>query len=111
MNHPSDAIPAAAPRDESPETMRAGRLKAEARRLGFDMVGIAPAVAPPGYPSFLEWLRRGHAAGMGYLERRAEARGHPDRVLDGVRSVVVAGFVYGRPEPPSGAPTCGRVAR
>ena len=27
-----------------------GRLKAEARRLGFDQVGIAPAVAPPGYP-------------------------------------------------------------
>ena len=38
------------------------RLKAEALRLGFDQVGIAPAVAPPGYPRFLEWLEAGYAA-------------------------------------------------
>ena len=87
------------------------RLKAEARRIGFDQVGIAPAVAPPGYPDYLGWLSKGHAAGMTYLESRAEARAHPDRVLEGVRSVVVVGFVYGRPgsEHPEGPR--GKVAR
>ncbi len=45
------------------------RLKSEAIRLGFDAVGIAPAVAPPGYPDFLRWLDAGHAAGMDYLRR------------------------------------------
>jgi epoxyqueuosine reductase len=87
------------------------RLKAEASRLGFDQVGIAPAVAPPGYPHYLDWLRRGDAAGMAYMHRQAEARAHPDRLLDGVRSVVVCGFVYGRRETPSTEPRRGKVAR
>jgi epoxyqueuosine reductase len=87
------------------------RLKAEARRLGFDQVGVAPAVSPPGYPQFLEWLEAGHAAGMGYLERRAEARAHPERLLEGVRSVIVVSFVYGRPDPTPLDEMQGRVAR
>lgn len=87
------------------------RLKAEALRLGFDQVGVAPAVAPPGYPRFVEWLKAGHAAGMGYLERRSDARAHPEHVLEGVRSIVVVSFVYGRNEPPPSSPTGGKVAR
>src|SRR4051794_24021646 len=87
------------------------RLKAEARRLGFDQVGIAPAVAPRGYPRFLEWLEAGHAAGMDYLPRRAEARSDPARVLEGGRSVIVVSFVYGRPEPAAPTITQGKVAR
>ncbi len=87
------------------------RLKAEALRLGFDQVGIAPAVPPPGYPRFLDWLDAGNGAGMAYLERQAEARSNPDRLLEGVRSVVVASLVYGEPaSEPLGAAE-GRVAR
>jgi epoxyqueuosine reductase len=87
------------------------RLKSEAMRLGFDMVGVAPAVAPPGYAHYLDWLRKGHEAGMGYMGRQAPARAHPERLLEGVRSVVVAGFVYGEPRPATDDPTRGRVAR
>ncbi len=79
--------------------------------MGFDQVGIAPAVPPPGYPNFLSWLEAGHAAGMGYMERGAEARAHPEHVSEGVRSVVVVSFVYGRPEPTSPTETQGKVAR
>ncbi len=86
------------------------RLKAEALRLGFDFVGVAPAVAPPGYPQFLDWLESGCSAGMDYLPDRADARRHPDSVLPGVRSVVVAGFVYGAPSPELGERQ-GKVAR
>jgi epoxyqueuosine reductase len=86
------------------------RLKAEALRLGFDFVGVAPAVAPPGYPRFLDWLESGCAAGMDYLPDRAGARAHPDAVLPGVRSIVVAGFVYGAPSPAPTEPE-GKVAR
>ncbi len=53
------------------------RLKAEGLRLGFDQVGVAPAVAAPGFPSFLEWLDDGCAAGMGYMERNAVEPGAP----------------------------------
>jgi epoxyqueuosine reductase len=86
------------------------RLKAEAIRLGFDFVGVAPAVAPPGHPRYLDWLAAGSEAGMGYMRTQAEARGHPEHVMPGVRSVVVAGCVYGQasPEPTE---TQGKVAR
>ena len=88
-------------------------LKAEGRRLGFDKVGVAPAVAPPGYPRFLDWLAEGSQAGMAYLERSADVRAHPGRLLEGVRSVVMVSLVYGKPEPDRGesAPRVGRVAR
>jgi len=89
----------------------ADRLKAEALRLGFDAVGIAPAVAPPGYPSYLAWLEQGFAAGMGYLHGQAGARAHPDRLLEGVRSVVVVAMIYGENEALPGGPTRGKVAR
>lgn len=87
------------------------RLKAEAIRLGFDFVGVAPAVTPPGYPSFLDWLDAGCAAGMDYLPARAEARRHPEGVMPGVRSVVVAGFIYGERSTEPAAPAEGKVAR
>jgi len=89
------------------------RLKSEALRLGFDDVGVAPAVAPPGYPDFLNWLTSGHAAGMDYMGRHAASRAHPQSVLEGVCSVVVLSLVYGRrePEPATATPTHGKVAR
>jgi epoxyqueuosine reductase len=86
-------------------------LKAEALRLGFDRVGVAPAVAPPGYDRYLDWLKSGNAAGMDYLERHREARSHPDRLLDGVRSVVMASVVYGQRAASPELPRQGKVAR
>jgi epoxyqueuosine reductase len=94
-----------------PAAHLAARLKAEALRLGFDQVGVAPAVAPPGYPRYLEWLSKGHAAGMAYLERQAAARAHPGQLLEGVRSVVMASFVYGKRSPEPADRSSAKVAR
>ncbi len=88
-------------------------LKAEARRLGFDDVGIAPAVTPPGYPDFLRWLAAGRQAGMGYIERHAAQRSHPRSVFEGVRSVVDVSVVDGRDDgqaTPAGV-TQGKIAQ
>ena len=89
------------------------RLKSEALRLGFDDVGIAPAVPAPGYPSLLQWLDAGHHAGMEYMTRHAASREHPRNVLEGVCSVIVVSVVYGRKESEAetAAPTHGKVAR
>ncbi len=87
------------------------RLKAEAVRLGFDMVGVAPAVIPPGYPRYLDWLSRGYEAGMGYLSKDPKTREHPGSILPGVRSVVMAGIVYGERSPGSDFDRNGKVAR
>jgi epoxyqueuosine reductase len=86
-------------------------LKAEGARLGFDRVGVAPAVAAPTYPEFLAWLGAGDAAGMGYLARNAGVREHPGRLLDGAKSVVMVSLVYGRPDTNPLGPTEGKVAR
>lgn len=72
-------------------------LKQAARDLGFSLVGVAPAVAPPGYPRFLDWLNRGFAGEMGYLERRKHAYAHPEGVLPAVKSVVMLGLNYNTP--------------
>jgi hypothetical protein len=74
-------------------------LKEEARRLGFDLVGVAPAVASPTYAQFGQWLADGCAAGMQHLAARAEARSHPRHVLEGVRSVLMLGTNYRTVEP------------
>jgi epoxyqueuosine reductase len=87
------------------------RLKTEARRLGFELVGVAPAVVPPGYGRFVEWLEQGRDAGMAYLRRQAEARRHPGSILEGARSVIVVGMIYGRPDPTPLGPNQGKVAR
>jgi epoxyqueuosine reductase len=89
------------------------RLKAQATLLGFDRVGIAPAVSPPGHDHFLKWLQAGHEAGMEYMRRHAQARSHPEHVLAGVRSVVMANVVYGNGTAGSSTPRAGsgKVAR
>jgi epoxyqueuosine reductase len=86
-------------------------LKAEAARLGFELVGVAPAVNPVGFSALQAWLDRGFAGEMGYLERRREAYAHPDAVLPGVRSVVMLGLNYRTDNPVKPMPAEGRVSR
>ena len=48
---------------------------------------------------------------MAYLERQAMAKGHPGHVLEGARSVVVVGMVYGRREAVEPSRTQAKIAR
>jgi len=86
-------------------------LKAEAGRLGFALVGACPAVAPVGVAHLAEWLARGHAGQMAYLEARQAAYQHPRHVLDGVRSVLMLGLPYHTVQPRSPQPGQGRISR
>jgi epoxyqueuosine reductase len=92
----------AEPQEAADPAELAAALKAEAVSLGFDLVGIAPAVTPAGIHEFLDWLKRGYAGEMTYLERREAAYAHPRHVLDGVRSVVMLGLNYNTRSPRSG---------
>ena len=92
---------------------RADQVRAAARALGFDVVGIAPAEPPPHAEFLREWLARGYAGEMAWLGRRAAEREDPRRVLAGARSAVAVGVVYDPGPPPDaneGSPA-GRVAR
>lgn len=86
-------------------------LKAEARRLGFDQVGIAPAVRAPGFDHYQDWLELGYQAGMEYMRTGNAARRDLNSVLPGVRSVIVGAIVYGEKSEPSDDPRRGKIAR
>ena len=84
------------------------RLKTVATELGFDQLGIAPAVSPAGFHPLLEWLGNGYAADMNWIERRRDAYEHPDGVLPNTRSVIVAAMNYHNRDP---LPGTARIAR
>lgn len=74
-------------------------LKVEGRRLGFDLLGIAPAVPPPHVEALDDWLSAGHAGEMAYLARNAARRADPREVVPGACSIVVCGVHYRAAEP------------
>lgn len=86
-------------------------VKAAARQVGFDLVGIAPAISPAGFPKLQEWLRAGFAGEMQYMPRREAAYEHPRHVSASVRSVVMLGINYRTEEPVTPPANGGRVAR
>ena len=86
-------------------------LKREALDLGFQSVGICPAVAPSGVVRFRQWLESGYAGEMHYLADRAEAYEHPRHVLDGVRSLILLTMNYNTPRPQDRPAGTGRVSR
>jgi epoxyqueuosine reductase len=86
-------------------------VRNEARRLGFGLFGVCPAVAPTGFSRFAEWLDAGYSGEMRYLENRRHAYEHPRHVLEGVRSLIVLGHGYRTEEPAPIEPGSGRVAR
>jgi epoxyqueuosine reductase len=69
----------------------------QARGLGFDLCGVAPAEAFPELARVSTWLERGHAGEMNYL--RDERRVDPRLALDGARSVIVVALNYNAPKP------------
>jgi epoxyqueuosine reductase len=74
-------------------------IKAEARRLEFDLVGIAPATPTAEHGRLAEWLKKDLHGRMAYMARRPERRMDVRRVLEGCRSVVVVGLLYNTDEP------------
>jgi epoxyqueuosine reductase len=88
------------------------RIKDQARGLGFELVGIAPATEADGLERLNAWLEQGFAGEMTYMERHAQARRHPSAILPEVRSVVMVGMNYYQQDSSSETPPrSGRVAR
>lgn len=87
------------------------RIKAAARRLGFQLVGVTTPGPPPHFEVFQRWLEAGRHGEMGYLaaERSRLRRADPRRILPECRSILVLGMRY----PSAGSPEAlaGREAR
>jgi epoxyqueuosine reductase len=82
--------------------------------LGFDLVGIAPAVTPEGFHRLIRWVEAGYAAEMNYFADRIDAYGDPGKVLDGAASIIVLTYPYSvtdnAEQSPTSAPS-GIIAR
>ncbi len=82
----------------------AKQIVAEARRLGFDLVGIVPARLATTQWAYEAWLAEGYHGEMGYLARPDAAARRADlaRTLPGIRAVVVIGSnFHSVPLPPA----------
>ncbi|MBO0726665.1 MAG: tRNA epoxyqueuosine(34) reductase QueG [Blastocatellia bacterium] len=91
-------------------------IKLEARRLGFDKVGVAPARALTEEGARLgEWLARGFHGRMSYMAREPQRRADPRLLLPSAKSVVSVALNYFRPEKRSenrmDAPETGKISR
>jgi epoxyqueuosine reductase len=69
-------------------------LKSWALEAGFDRAGVAGLEPSAHGEAFLRWLARGDQAGMGWFERRVEARLEPAKVVPGTRSALCVALQY-----------------
>ena len=86
-------MPAQSEIDQSPAAL-AKIVRDEALRIGFDLVGISPAVTPSGFDHLQRWLGQNYEGEMQYMRRREAAYEHPDGVLPGAKSVIVTALNY-----------------
>jgi epoxyqueuosine reductase len=70
------------------------RLRQRALDLGFDDCRVTTAEPPPHASAFREWLNAGRQGGMAYLERNAQRRVEPRRVLPGAKSILCLASSY-----------------
>ena len=88
------------------------QIKDRARRLGFDLVGIADARASARRDYFRKWLDEGHAGEMRYLSNRFDERADAKAYLPGAQSIICVALNYFVPlDPPAEEGCPGRVAR
>jgi epoxyqueuosine reductase len=78
-------------------------IKAKAGELGFDLCGVAAAGDHAELGFFRDWIARGFAGEMGYLERTAGRRSDVRCVLPSARTVIVTATVYNTDRPYSTA--------
>ncbi|MBN2471662.1 MAG: tRNA epoxyqueuosine(34) reductase QueG [Anaerolineae bacterium] len=72
------------------------RVKARGAELGFDLVGVTPAVPSPELDAYLRWIEAGYHAEMGYMARpdRVARRRDLQVILHGARALIVVGLGY-----------------
>ena len=71
-------------------------VKAEARKLGFDVTGVTTPAPPPHWSTFENWCDLERHADMGYLatDRSLQSRANPLHCLPECRSIFVLGIQY-----------------
>ncbi len=74
-------------------------IKNEAYQVGFDLVGISPIGVFPESQFYKEWLLKGHAGEMKYMERNPTKRADVRQIVPDAKSVISCGTNYNTPYP------------
>ncbi len=69
-------------------------IRQHARELGFDDCRFTTAAAPAAAGQFQKWLADGRHGEMAWLERTAEKRLNPQKILPGAKSVICLAASY-----------------
>jgi epoxyqueuosine reductase len=72
------------------------QIKQEAKRLGFDLVGVTTPHPPPHLDVYRQWLDLGRHGEMAYLakETAIRRRSNPPEILPECKSILVTGMKY-----------------
>ncbi len=79
--------------------MNSEQLKQKAYSLGFDLAGVSSIGPFPEGEFYPDWIEKGYAGEMQYLERQKPAKMNPESVFPGVRSVIVCAMNYNSAQP------------
>ena len=75
-------------------------IRNKANELGFELVGVTPVSRSKTIDIYNEWLKKGFAGSMNYLERHSELKEDPRRLHSSTISLVALGFNYNTIDPP-----------
>lgn len=91
------------------------RVKAEAKRVGFDLVGVTGPAPPPHLDVYHQWITEGRHGGMNYLadERALKRRSNPLQILPECQSIltVAVNYLPGDQQHPKNIPRVAAYAR
>lgn len=74
-------------------------IKSEALALGFNLVGISPADKFPENQFYKQWLSKGYAGRMKYMERNPERRQDVRQIIPDAKSVISCALNYNTDHP------------
>ena len=88
-------------------------IRQRAAELGFDDCSFTTAAPPASADKLQDWIAKNHHGEMAWLERNAEKRIDPQKVLPGAKSVICLAASYFSQNPESGIrnPKSGEISR
>ena len=90
------------------------QIKAQAQKLGFELVGIIPVKPSQTVDRYEQWLRDGYAGEMNYLEKHLPLKRDPRQILPDAQSIIALAINYYTIDPPKSLaddPSRGQISR